>query len=96
MFVICDTNILLSHANWLKRRFDELQGAAIEARWGTSSARRCSCSTPLCSCRSWLHGWLTPSSRSLAPPCHPASCVCSKAGQPAVDVLVVVPYVVLW
>lgn len=34
VFVIVDTNILLSHLSFLKRTFDDFMGQAMDARWG--------------------------------------------------------------
>ena len=34
IFVVVDTNILLSHLSFLRQTFDDFMGQAMEARWG--------------------------------------------------------------
>ena len=41
-----DTNVLMSHLSLVERAFDNLMGAALEARWAC---------VPVCLCLAW-HG----------------------------------------
>lgn len=44
VFVVVDTNILLSHLNFLERTMNDFAGAATQARWAAAAAA-CLCNS---------------------------------------------------